>query len=342
MTISEDILIKYIDNTLSVEEKASVEAWLATSPENRKILEQMYFTMQLTERLKVMKAVDVDKAFAQFKKKKDDERQKGKFSLGALRLGLQRIAAILIIPLLVLTGYLLLRTDGERMQMVEMTTSPGVVSTFNLPDGSKVWLNGGSSLKYASNFGKENRFVELSGESYFKVAKDANKPFIVSVNPSYKVKVLGTSFNVSAYEEDDIIETTLIEGSVNIEIQSENGKNTICQLKPSERAEFQKSDKRLDVKKVNTDAGIGWVNGEIVFRQEPMTKVLKTLGRHYNVQFEVKDPEVMDAVITARFKDEELTQVMEYLKVASGIKFKYKQLENENEITKMPVIEIYR
>lgn len=342
MTIKEDLLIKYIDDSLSAEEKADVEVWLAASPENRKMLEQLYFTIQLTERLKVMKSVDADKAFAQFKRNKDINKQKEKLGLVVFWRTFQRIAAVLFIPLLLLAGYVLLREKGEETQLVEMTTNPGVVSVFNLPDGSRVWLNGGSSLKYAASFGADHRRVELAGESYFEVAKDAARPFIVSVSPSYQVRVLGTSFNVSAYAEDHAIETTLIEGVVDVEVLSENGENTVCRLAPGEKAEYQKYKKTLEVKPVNTDADIGWINGEIVFELAPMDKVLKTLERHYNVQFDVKSPDIMDASIKARFKNEELTQVLEYLKVASGIEFKYKQIDSGSEEMKIPIIEIYR
>lgn len=338
MDVDENILIRYIDNTLSEDEKAQVETWLKASAENEKIVEQMYFMLQLTERVRIMNAVDTDKAFAQFKAKR-----KRQISLGVSLLSLQRIAAILFIPLLVLTGYLLLRNGEDRLKMVEISTNPGIVSTFDLPDGSKVWLNTNSSLTYTDNFKTGKRLVELNGEGYFEVVKNTKKPFIVKVSSLYAVEVLGTSFNVSAYQDDNIIETTLAEGSVKITASAEDGNNIICLLRPNEKAEYQKGSKQLETKQVNTDVDTGWINGEIIFKQESMSNVLKKLSRHYNVEFDVKDQEVMDAVITARFKDEQLSQVMEYLKVASGIKYViHKPTINNGNEKAMSLVEIYK
>lgn len=340
MDVDDNILVQYIDNTLSEEEKVQVETWLQNSPENKKIVEQMYFTLQLTERVRIMNAVDTDKAFSRFKAKR--EKQGKLVSLGVSWLSLQRIAAILFIPLLVLTGYLLLRNAPDRLEMVEISTNPGIVSTFDLPDGSKVWLNANSSLTYADDIKTGKRMVNLKGEGYFEVVKNTAKPFIVNVGSSYSVEVLGTSFNVSAYPDEDVIETTLIEGSVKIEALTEDGKSGTCKLTPNDKVEYQKSNKQLETKKVNTDADMGWINGEIIFRQEPMSNVLKKLSRHYNVEFDIKDEDVMKAVITARFKDEQLPQVMEYLKVASGIQYTIHKPAINNEDERTTIVEIYK
>jgi ferric-dicitrate binding protein FerR (iron transport regulator) len=342
MEVNDNILIQYIGNTLSEDEKAQVETWLKASPENKRLLEQLYFVLQLTEKVRIMNTIDTDKAFALFKAKR-----KRKISLdGSWRLSLRRIAAILFIPLLVLTGYLVLHNNGkDRLKTVEISAVPGVVSPFSLPDGSKVWLNSMSSLTYTDHFASGKRLVELKGEGYFEVVKNAGKPFVVSVGPSYSVEVLGTSFNVSAYPDDEAIKTTLTEGSVMITAESKEGNSITCltcRLKPNERAEYQKGSKQLDVKQVHTDVDTGWVNGELIFRQEPMSNVLNKLSRRYHVKFEVKDRTVMDAVITARFKDEQLAQVMEYLKVASGIKYIIHKPVDDDIKNTISMIEIYK
>lgn len=339
MNIDDNILISYIDNTLSEEEKVHVETWMAASPENKKTLEQMYFTLQLAEKLQVMNTVDTDKAFARFKE--NTKRQNRKVRLSTW-LGFQRIAAVLFIPLLVLAGYLFTRGEtDDRLQMVEINTNPGVVSAFDLPDGSKVWLNANSSLKYAANFHAEKRFVELSGEGYFEVAKNPEKPFVVRVNPEYSVEVLGTSFNVSAYAEDETIETTLVTGIVQLKWLSESGTIHSRELSPNEKAAYQKSGKKIEVSNANPEIHTGWKDGELIFRQESMENVLKTLSRHYNVTFDVKNPEVMNALITARFTNEQLFQVMEYLKVASNISYTIQKPQiNKDDISQKTIVEI--
>ena len=162
--------------------------------------------------------------------------------------------------------------------------------------------------------------MELTGQGYFEVTKNAHKPFIVKADKDYSVEVLGTSFNVSAYKDESMIETTLVEGSVKLNVVS-GGKRMTQMLKPNEKAEYQKGADKIKVFDVNTEYDTAWKNGEIIFRNHPMDKVLKTLERHYHVVFEVKDNEILKSIITARFKDEQLPQVLEYLKLAAGIQY---------------------
>lgn len=127
-------------------------------------------------------------------------------------------------------------------------------------------------------------------------------------------------FLLSAYKDESMIETTLVEGSVKLNVVS-GGKRMTQMLKPNEKAEYQKGADKIKVFDVNTEYDTAWKNGEIIFRNHPMDKVLKTLERHYHVVFEVKDNEILKSIITARFKDEQLPQVLEYLKLASGIQY---------------------
>ena len=212
------------------------------------------------------------------------------------------------------------RVKGTNVRTLAVRTNPGVVSAFDLPDGSKVWLNANSELRYPSDFNADTRTVELTGQGYFEVTKNAHKPFIVKADKDYSVEVLGTSFNVSAYKDESMIETTLVEGSVKLNVVS-GGKRMTQMLKPNEKAEYQKGAGKIKVFGVNTEYDTAWKNGEIIFRNHPMDKVLKTLERHYHVVFEVKDNEILKSIITARFKDEQLPQVLEYLKLASGIQY---------------------
>ena len=306
MEINEDILIRYIDGMLTEEEAAEVKNWRAASLENEKLLEQVYFTTQVASRLKVMRTVNPDEALSRFKSRihKKEKRLALRQVLGVI----QRAAAVLFIPVFLLSAYLFIQQGQGNVRTLAVRTNPGVVSAFDLPDGSKVWLNA------------DTRTVELTGQGYFEVTKNAHKPFIVKADKDYSVEVLGTSFNVSAYKDESMIETTLVEGSVKLNVVS-GGKRMTQMLKPNEKAEYQKGAGKIKVFGVNTEYDTAWKNGEIIFRNHPMDKVLKTLERHYHVVFEVKDNEILKSIITARFKDEQLPQVLEYLKLASGIQY---------------------
>ena len=318
MEINEDILIRYIDGMLTEEEAVEVKNWRAASLENEKLLEQVYFTAQVASRLKVMRTVNPDEALSRFKSRihKKEKRLALRQVLGVI----QRAAAVLFIPVFLLSAYLFIQQGQGNVRTLAVRTNPGVVSAFDLPDGSKVWLNANSELRYPSDFNADTRTVELTGQGYFEVTKNAHKPFIVKADKDYSVEVLGTSFNVSAYKDESMIETTLVEGSVKLNVVS-GGKRMTQMLKPNEKAEYQKGADKIKVFDVNTEYDTAWKNGEIIFRNHAMDKVLKTLERHYHVVFEVKDNEILKSIITARFKDEQLPQVLEYLKLASGIQY---------------------
>ena len=318
MEINEDILIRYIDGMLTEEEAAEVKNWRAASLENEKLLEQVYFTTQVASRLKVMRTVNPDEALSRFKSRihKKEKRLALRQVLGVI----QRAAAVLFIPVFLLSAYLFIQQGQGNVRTLAVRTNPGVVSAFDLPDGSKVWLNANSELRYPSDFNADTRTVELTGQGYFEVTKNAHKPFIVKADKDYSVEVLGTSFNVSAYKDESMIETTLVEGSVKLNVVS-GGKRMTQMLKPNEKAEYQKGAGKIKVFGVNTEYDTAWKNGEIIFRNHPMDKGLKSLDRHDHVVFEVKDNEILKSIITARFKDEQLPQVLEYLKLASGIQY---------------------
>lgn len=338
-TINEEILLQYIDGMLTVNEAAAVEEWLSASPENEKLLEQLYFTREVVSRVRVMQSVDLEQSLRRFKTQvyKLDK----KIRLRRMVWLVQRVAAVLFVPILVLSAYLWMQGGKKEVRMLEVRTNPGVVSMFNLPDGSRVWLNSASSLKYPSDFVADSREVELEGQGYFEVTHDASQPFIVHAGQEYEVEVLGTTFNVVAYADDDLIETTLVEGSVNVHVQSVGGQELSRRIKPNEKATFTKTTRKLDVEAVNTDHETAWKNGEIIFRNHPMSQVLKVLSRHYHVKFMVKDSVVLNSIITAKFKNEQLPQVMEYLRLASGIKYTIPKIPvNSAQTQDIPIIEI--
>ena len=338
-TINEEILLQYIDGMLTANEAAAVEEWLSASPENEKLLEQLYFTREVVSRVRVMQSVDPEQSLRRFKTQ--GHKLDKKIRLRRMVWLVQRVAAVLFVPILVLSAYLWMQGGKKEVRMLEVRTNPGVVSMFNLPDGSRVWLNSASSLKYPSDFVADSREVELEGQGYFEVTHDASQPFIVHAGQEYEVEVLGTTFNVAAYADDDLIETTLVEGSVSVHVQSIGGQELSRRIKPNEKATFTKTTRKLDVEAVNTDHETAWKNGEIIFRNHPMSQVLKVLSRHYHVKFMVKDSVVLNSIITAKFKNEQLPQVMEYLRLASGIKYTIPKIPvNSAQTQDIPIIEI--
>jgi ferric-dicitrate binding protein FerR (iron transport regulator) len=158
-----------------------------------------------------------------------------------------------------------------------ISTPRGGQYTIILADGTKVWLNAATTLKFPAVFTGNERRVELNGEAYFEVAKNKAKPFKVLVN-NMTVEVLGTHFNVMGYSDDNATQTTLIEGSVKLT----NGNNKAV-LKPGEQGVLGKEQNEFDVQNVNTDDVVAWKNGYFTFKNEDIRVVMKKVSRWYDV-----------------------------------------------------------
>lgn len=156
----------------------------------------------------------------------------------------------------------------------------GKRSTITLVDGSKVWLNSGTQLDFPTTFTGSTREINVNGEIYIEVKENKDIPFIVNTN-NMSIKVYGTSFNVTAYEEDDINRVVLVNGSVGLSVL---GQNNEVILKPSEKADLIATD--IIKETVNTSEYISWINDVLEFNETPISEILKRVGRYYNVQFE--------------------------------------------------------
>lgn len=153
----------------------------------------------------------------------------------------------------------------------------------NLEDGTRVWLNSGSSLTFPTRFDGENREVNLSGEAYFEVAHDKNKRFLVHCD-GHTITVLGTSFNISAYDNDPDIRTTLLSGSVMV-----NAGSGHIRLMPEQQSIYTRSDNALKVREVHAYFCTAWKDGYFVFIDEPVDKICMQFSRWYGLEFDVKD-----------------------------------------------------
>jgi transmembrane sensor len=159
-----------------------------------------------------------------------------------------------------------------------LTTPRGEQYQIILPDGSKVWLNAASDLKYPTVFNGKERSVELHGQAYFEIAKNADQPFKVKVN-NQEILVLGTSFDVMAYANENTTNTTLIEGSVKVTVD-----NTSKLLQPGQQAAVENDTRTIGIKAVNIDDVIAWKNGYFSFRNADLPTVMRQLARWYDVE----------------------------------------------------------
>lgn len=156
-----------------------------------------------------------------------------------------------------------------------------------LPDGTKVWLNSASSLKFPTTFSSKARRVQLSGEAYFEVSKAVDKPFILILANNAEVKVLGTCFNVNAYDNESKIRTTLLEGSVKVTASTSSGiaNGEAAILKPRQQAQLTQTGNSIAViNNVDVDKVVAWKNGVFNFEGLALTEVMKQLERWYDIE----------------------------------------------------------
>jgi len=232
---------------------------------------------------------------------------------------INKVAAILIIPLLIVALYFFhqwkLATNVENTY-AEIHCPLGTRTKFNLPDGTTGWLNSGSSLKYPVQF-NQNRKVELKGEAYIDVVRNTKSPFIVNTT-HFVVKVLGTKFNVRSYLENPTFEVTLESGVVQIFEKNSPRKLT---LKPNYQFSFNKELWEASLYKVDPHCYTSWKDGKLMFRNTPLSDVLKQLGRWYNVSFECIDESLLNIPYRATFQEERLEHVLELLTLTAPINY---------------------
>ena len=201
-----------------------------------------------------------------------------------------------------------------------------------LSDGTKVWLNAESSLKYPNKFTANNRLVKLTGEAYFSVAKDSNRPFVVNLQ-NMDIEVLGTEFNVSAYNNDNFIKTTLVEGNVLIKNNS-NPASKNQTLSQGEQLSFDKKNNTTEVNKVNVYEYIAWKDGRFVFEHRTLEEITKILGRWYDVDFVFKSDDIKNSYFFGEFlRYENISTVKEILNM-TGAQIEFKQIDRTIEISK--------
>lgn len=212
-----------------------------------------------------------------------------------------------------------IKPDRE-MAMNQLIIPYGKTSEIQLPDGTKVFLNAGSRLVYPENFTGKTREVLLVGEAFFDVKHDKQHPFIVQTD-AFRVKVLGTRFNVSAYPTDNVVETVLAEGKVSLERNDAGIFEKAIEISPNQLASFNRATKETNIITVNTDNYILWTEGLLKFEGTDLSRITKRLERYYNVRFQYAEPLLGGLRISGKLLlQEDLDEVCERVARAATVK----------------------
>ncbi|TKG94977.1 FecR family protein [Puteibacter caeruleilacunae] len=310
-----NILTKYFKGIASKEEQKEILGWLRKK-ENRKDFQAAQKEWQ-DEGGRTPMTI---KATTQWHKLRDQLRQHKMIERMQLRYRIVKYAAIALLVISLSSTYLLLSELSSPNQVVStsLSTEPGQISKLEMTDGSSIWVNAGSRLTYNNQFGIENRELNITGEAYFKVAKNKKLPFEVA-GGELTVTALGTEFCVSNYEESGKIEVVLAEGSV--KINSIKDESFEAKLKPNEMAIYNMENSTMEIKKVNARHYIAWKDGIIHFNNATLEEVVFKLEHRYNQKF-ILDDDVRNLHFNLTVTNENLMEVIHILETVSGIEAK--------------------
>ena len=270
-----ELIEKYFDGNITDAEIKELSDWI----KNDRHL-QNWWEEEFSKSDAGINPVLRDKLFARIKEQtQGKEETQGKENSRTIRMNPWKWAAAIVLPICIafFTYYLIDSSQTVGAPFI-VKADKGDKATIELPDGTNVVLNSASQLSYLNNFGENVRRVQLNGEAYFKVAHDEKHPFVVQIG-DLEVKVLGTSFNVSAYEDSRDVTVVLLEGKVGVYVQA-----TSHIMKPGDKIEYNKVTHKITTTQVHPNDYIEWTKGNMYFEKESLENIMKTLSRIYDVE----------------------------------------------------------
>ena len=319
--LNEDIIIRYLENRCSEEDFVLINEWMKESDENAGELFRMEEIYQLGK-FPFEEENLVAKAERRLGRRLEQENQKRQ-EVFKLKSVLRYAAAI--VGVIVLAAGLAYWFRNKAEELVVASAAHGQVREMLLPDGTKVWLNQSSVLKYPRAFEGKERHVYLDGEAYFEVARNHEKPFTVK-SQAMDVRVLGTSFNIKCRPDNSFAETTLVEGEVEVKDKSDKGRITLL---PGQKAVLNRVTGRMQVKQVDPKMEIVWHNDLIPFEKSSIFQIAAALERFYGVKI-ILSPDV-DSTNTysgVLKKKDNIESVLNSLR--NSIPFNYKKVDDNN------------
>jgi len=361
------LLSKYLNKETDAEEALQVIQWAAASAEHKAILAKLQKAWDIATTGAGMQEWDVQKSKEQFflkliqyeSTKSIQNNNPFIISWRSIQTVIGYAAVILLLigssSLFVYQHFFRVSNDPLADKAFTLISAPkGSKSILVLADGSKVWLNAGSSIKYGANFNKKDREVILDGEAYFDIAKNKNKPFLVHTS-KITLRVLGTAFNVKSYNDENTVETTLIRGAVNVEKSENNGSTSNYSLKPNQKAIYNKSKNEIKfydladktttktskektplakeapkagdkTEPVSTlvEQDISWKDGYFLVFDETLENILVKVERRFDISITFKTEAIKNLRYSGKIKESTPEQILEALKTTSPLEYEMK------------------
>ncbi|SFF13096.1 FecR family protein [Sunxiuqinia elliptica] len=314
----EFLITRKLSGEAKPEEQAQLEAWICFSEQNRKNFEQIRRIWKNSKR--PISSQDVQRALSNVK----TTIQKEERHIPKKRL-LQRwmqAAAVIAMPLLLALGWYLGNKSIHSVELYSELIAPeGQVAESILADGTHVWLNAGSSLRYDPSFQGNQRNVELIGEGYFKVSKNPEKPFVLKTS-KLQVKVLGTSFNVRAYPDENHTEAVLEEGAIEMRLIDYPNQAPV-KIKPGESAVYNSEKRNIQIQETDTYLHTAWRDRKFVFKDADLKTIIYHLERFYKVRFHLKNEAMGETHFRGTFEyDQNILDALEAIEQTTSIRFR--------------------
>lgn len=307
-----DFFNRYLSNQSTEEEFAKILELFSSNAKEKQLQERMQADWETRVERKTV--ADLTPVLCEIHRQMNQSVKSYSLTRDVIRY-FARIAAILIIPLAF--GLFYLWSSLSDARFVQTVTTPLASRTsLTLPDGSKVWLNAGSTISFSNRFGENSRVVSLIGQAYFDVKK-GDVPFRVETK-NFSVKVLGTSFDVFAYPDENA-EVTLERGKV----QLETSKNVIADLNPGQQAIINKSDGQIMKRDIDSKAFVSWKDSRLTFDEVPLEKVVLCLERWFNVNIDIEQASIRNLKVNGSIEYENIVEVLELLKITAPIDYSY-------------------
>jgi len=313
-----DLISRFLSGEANLKETDALNEWIAQSSENLRVFEEYRKVWEDAGVLKGKPAFDLDAEWEYLQSKTSTTPSRSELSnflAGPKFFGsFYRIAAVLVIGLVF--GYSIYFITGRTSTLTY--TSLSGKETIKLPDGSMVTLNMGAEIVYPKKFSSDNRLVKFTGEGFFQIEKNPQKPFIITSN-GLSIRVLGTSFNVKSISEAPVIEVVVSSGKV--AVYSGSDREHESTVVPGERAVYDKKLKEIRISENSNLNFLSWKTGKIVFKNSSVPEVLETLSSVYNRKFSLGDADIADCKITVEFSNQELPAVLKILEETLDIQF---------------------
>jgi transmembrane sensor len=327
-----NLIIKFFAGEISENEIARLKTWLEEDREHRRIFDE---ENELWQEIAFQSKLDyykVDSGWVNISDRLGLGKGKTK-SLTIVKKSKMRIliAAACIAGLVTVGSLCLLITVKHTLTTVAsastiISTREGEKAHIYLPDSTEIVLNSGSTIQYDADYNKKGRIVQFSGEAFFNVHTNREKPFVVKLE-QMSVSATGTRFNVFSFRNEDRVETTLEEGAIQISIPGVDPIN----IKSGEQVVYFMKSKKVRVSEVATDTYTSWKENKLRLNDTPFEEALRRIGRKYNVRFEITNPELLHLKYTATFIDESVEEVMQMLQTVSPITYKIHNLTTIND-----------